>query len=413
MSSAYRLRLLPAFSLLCYALGGIEASTQNASRTNEQFSLERRRVLAFDTATKTVGPYTSKLMKDGSLRWRQPVVAPPGTKSISIMIRVESRPSVGSWEIHFRPMGKKNPEDVIRSDSDRGRFPEMWSNAISGNAVIVELYADAYPAGLMLRIDHYAYPINVSAPQGIIGNNEMRPVTISRAIQLLGKPVSRLRIKMNEGEALCTGFLLTTDLLITNFQCISTDEEAVGTHADFGYDHDGGGYEPFQVQKLETPDADSALDYSVVRVLGHPGNVYGHVIMPGTTPVSFEANGDRKLLVIEHPGGDFKHVSMSKKCEVVSDHAAGAEANALSDFGHHCDTKGGSSGSPVFDRETKLLVGLHHAGFDDSSTASGLLENQAVYLGYILCDIRKKTPLLYSEIMAGITKIPKDTCLVR
>ena len=99
-------------------------------------------------------------------------------------------------------------------------------------------------------------------------------------------------------------------------------------------------------------------------------------------------------MIIQHPGGEPKKFSL-EGCVVAGLQRAGASAEPT-DFGHECDTKGGSSGSPVFDRTTGRVVGLHHFGFRE-----GLDEpvNQAVEIGRILGDLRAQVdPAVFDRV---------------
>ncbi len=58
------------------------------------------------------------------------------------------------------------------------------------------------------------------------------------------------------------------------------------------------------------------------------------------------------------------------------------------DFEHRCDTLGGSSGSPVLDRASLNVVGLHHLGFLEGDTPV----NRAVLIADVLAKIRTQFP---------------------
>ena len=66
------------------------------------------------------------------------------------------------------------------------------------------------------------------------------------------------------------------------------------------------------------------------------------------------------------------------------------------DFGHRCDTLGGSSGAPVLDLQSGRIVGLHHWGYLDSDPDP---VNQAVHFRLILDDLRSDHLALFQEIV--------------
>jgi V8-like Glu-specific endopeptidase len=121
---------------------------------------------------------------------------------------------------------------------------------------------------------------------------------------------------------------------------------------------------------------------------GTPGSKYGSLAL-----TSLPTFPDKtKLVVVEHPGGEPKQVSI-KDCAVQGTTKMGVQSK--SDFGHTCDTLGGSSGSPVMRLSDGVLVGLHHFGF-----TSGDLDpvNQAVYIHLVIEDIRAHVPALAAGI---------------
>lgn len=193
----------------------------------------------------------------------------------------------------------------------------------------------------------------------------------------------------------CTEFLISDDLVVTNFHCIATSSDAANTWVDFGYDRKNAKFETFKVSKLEVTNYEEGFDYAVLRVAGAPGKKYGHINVPGGIPNAF-VGSPTALLLIEHPGGGPKMVSIIE-CQVSADSIAGVDATRMSDIGHHCDTLAGSSGSPVFASASHQLRGLHHLGFEDTER-KGPLQNQSVYIGYLVSDMEAQSSPVLSEI---------------
>ena len=81
--------------------------------------------------------------------------------------------------------------------------------------------------------------------------------------------------------------------------------------------------------------------------------------------------------MIEHPAGESKQVSRVD-CKVQGVDLIGRSTDKT-DFGHTCDTLGGSSGSPVLDPAHLEVVGLHHLAV----TTAGVVVNQAVNINLI------------------------------
>jgi hypothetical protein len=191
--------------------------------------------------------------------------------------------------------------------------------------------------------------------------------------------VGRIRFMSDDGgQYLCTGFLIAGDLIMTNHHCMKTQTEAASAQIDFDYDRAGS--HPLTITVKELVFADSDLDFAVHRLKKNPNRAFLKM-------ADSEIRDDESLLIIQHPAGEPKQIS-EKDCKVSGPTISGV-SSALTDFGHLCDTLGGSSGSPVIDLNSKVVVGLHHLGFLPTSDK---LVNQAVKMGPILKLIREQHP---------------------
>ena len=394
-------------ALSAQSAAGSDSSQPATGLENRHFIVNRNKVLVFSTKTVAVGPYSSTLaLNDDPIRWSKPVLAPAGTKQISVHVTTTGvAVPTGAWEIRFKDL-RGVQKDVVSADSPRAREGEFWSDDVPGNGVLVEVWANQVPTGLVVTIDRYSILSVPSVPQAIYGEDQrMSIIKAPPEIKKRGVPVARLRIKDARGEARCTGFLITDDLILTNFHCVSRNSQAVGTSADFGYDSPNATCKTFRGAKLELVNSDEGLDYALIRLMGKPGIEFGHVQLRDTGLAVLDIG--HKLLLIEHAAGQAKQASITD-CDVSARRIAGVNLKLLSDFGHHCDTLGGSSGSPVFDLASGELLGLHHLGFDDrqsmslaKSARTYSFENQAIYIGYIVQDIREQSRSLFQEIISG------------
>jgi hypothetical protein len=190
-------------------------------------------------------------------------------------------------------------------------------------------------------------------------------------------------------QANCTAFLVGARLLLTNQHCITNETELLSTLVDFNYDNTGSTPSGVRLEKIAAQSRE--LDYALVRLSEDP---------PGAGRLHFapsdEHDRDKQpLLIIQHPGGQPKHVSM-KDCHISGLGLVGVDVSQRSDFGHACDTLGGSSGSPVIDWNTRLVVGLHHFGFLPGAKDP---VNQAVMRTLILQDIRQQDAAAHAEMV--------------
>jgi hypothetical protein len=90
--------------------------------------------------------------------------------------------------------------------------------------------------------------------------------------------------------------------------------------------------------------------------------------------------------LIHHPRGQLKHLTQ-KDCVVDSpDHPSWFDRKAGMDFTHRCDSEGGSSGAPLFDRDG-FVVGVHHAGYGLDANGQCDQRNKAVKIEKIIDDL--------------------------
>ncbi|MCF3932392.1 trypsin-like peptidase domain-containing protein [Acuticoccus sp. M5D2P5] len=174
-------------------------------------------------------------------------------------------------------------------------------------------------------------------------------------IRRLGRPVGRLSIAVETDAGrqvgYCTATLIAEDLLLTNHHCIARNPAGRATEAVLwmGYlkPRSSVGVERYDVT-LDPVEDSAALDYAIHRVDGAPGAKWGTVALdPGGVVRDLQS-----LFVVHHPGGREQHVSLA--CATHSPALDGA------DMLHLCDTLPGSSGAPVFDNESRAMVGLHY-----------------------------------------------------
>ena len=221
-------------------------------------------------------------------------------------------------------------------------------------------------------------------PKSIVGPDQREPYRDQQEpIRTLGRSVVRLRFVDDDRkkEFTCTGFLVfTSSHVLTNEHCINSNKEMRSALVDF--DFDGGGSPMRSVRLSKLLDSNVELDYSLLE-LAEPADRSVLVLRSDS-----DADG-RGLLIVQHPGGEVKQVSI-RDCKVKGPQLPGTSATAT-DFGHTCDTLGGSSGSPVFDPTGLTVVGLHHFGFFDGDPNP---VNQAVRIGLVVEAIRKKFPEL-------------------
>ncbi|WP_441291252.1 trypsin-like peptidase domain-containing protein [Sorangium sp. KYC3313] len=158
------------------------------------------------------------------------------------------------------------------------------------------------------------------------------------------------RVKCDDGT-LGTGFLVTGDLLVTNHHVLGSREAAAATTVQFNYQKTADGRDG-QVEELRLePEAlfltSMKDDYTIVKVSGEPSARWGVIELQAS-----RIHAEDRVNVIQHPGGEQKQLSFFHNLVVF---VGEGRVQYLT------DTLPGSSGSPVFDKDWKL-VALHHSG---------------------------------------------------
>lgn len=236
--------------------------------------------------------------------------------------------------------------------------------------------------------DRIAVLVEPATPQAITppGDDSASIVTASPRIKDWGKSIARLQFIGADGNGyFCTAFVVSSTLMLTNNHCINTDAEMQSAVVEFDYDTDGAHVDSRRFAALLVHD--ETLDYSLLR-LARPSS---------RTPLPLKdmAVADKQgLLIIEHPAGKPKRVSIID-CQVRGPEMTGM-GQEKTDFGHFCDTEGGSSGSPIQDAQSGAVLGLHHLGFQ---TGANIVVNRGVKIGLILKDLAQKAPAVRAEIV--------------
>jgi lysyl endopeptidase len=175
---------------------------------------------------------------------------------------------------------------------------------------------------------------------------------------------------LSNGSLHCTAWRVgNTNRMLTNNHCIASQSELNGIEAQFDYQcATCGGNNPITPTKVSgatmyetSGDGGSGLDYTVFSVNNFETiQSFGTLYLDPRAPVAGE-----RIYIVGHGDGDPQELSLynntqgqtSDYCTVNNATTPGATHN----FDYMCDTSGGSSGSPVFSADHKV-IGLHHLG---------------------------------------------------
>lgn len=304
-------------------------------------------------------------------------VTKAGAAAIRLHFSVIQRGVPGAWSVAVRS-GDRQWEYVPAADET-----EFWSDEMPGASAVVTLISSVARPGVQLKVDRLAVSVQPTAPQSIVGADEREPWDqVQDPFRTLGRSVVRLRFvdDVKEKVFVCTGWLVFNSRhLLTNEHCINSVAEMRSALADVDFNQGATPARSVRFRRLMLSDA--RLDFSLLELeqpLDRPALVLG----------TAAAAGKQALGIVQHPAGQPKQLS-ERGCTVSLASVAGVTADTT-DFEHACDTLGGSSGSPVFDRTTLNVVGLHHLGFLPGDKPV----NRAVHIGAVLARIGASFPNL-------------------
>jgi hypothetical protein len=300
-----------------------------------------------------------------------------------------SQPNVGAIRIHFTIVDSGTPGVwAVRVGTGARQWDyvpvagetEFWSDEMPGDNATVSVISTTAKPGMKLTMDRTAGSQQPTVPKSVTIPDERQPwATVQEPFLTLGRSVVRLRFvdDVKKKVFVCTGWIVfDSQHMLTNNHCINSDAEMRSALADVDFDQ---GVTPLRsVRFRRLLMTDGRLDFSLLELeqpLNRPALSLGGAIA-----------ANQPLAVIEHPAGEPKQLS-EKGCSVGLTSVAGVTLDKT-DFEHLCDTLGGSSGSPVFDRATLRVVGLHHLGFLEGDKSV----NRAVVIPDVVNAIRAKFP---------------------
>lgn len=130
--------------------------------------------------------------------------------------------------------------------------------------------------------------------------------------------------------------------------------------------------------------APGELDYTIVQLADVP---------KGITPLTLRPDivkRDSRLTIIQHPGGDYKKISLMNNFVEYTDE------NVVQ---YTTSTEPGSSGSPVLNDDFHV-VAIHHSGgsLPEPATKRRYLRNEGIRISAILNDLRQAAPQIYERV---------------
>lgn len=233
-----------------------------------------------------------------------------------------------------------------------------------------------------------------SVAEKIIGENTLRDIfTLEVALD-----VARAVVRIQTASDLGTGFMIAPDLVMTNHHVIASAAAAEKSRFMFNYQLDRAGVatSPVVARALAgglfhtSPTAahnaaPGELDYTVIQLADAPGDRFAPLPLK---PAAIKR--DARLTIIQHPGGDYKKISMQNNFVEYVDAVV---------VQYTTSTEPGSSGSPVFNDDFDV-VAIHHAGGNlrEPTTARRYFRNEGIRMSAILDDLRANAPAIFERI---------------
>ncbi|MGH3734652.1 MAG: proprotein convertase P-domain-containing protein [Micromonosporaceae bacterium] len=259
------------------------------------------------------------------------------------------------------------------TDGGRG----FWAMSIDGDTAVVTLRTQRRTGGAVATIDKFwrGYTdaeIDAANPaiMSVCGTDARRDVVCYRdnhpTEYARSHAVARV---LKNGGAHCTSWRVgNTNRMMTNNHCMASQSELNSEEFQFNYEcatcggnNPGAGTKVAGDTMLKTSgDGGSGLDYTLFSVRNFDTiSSFGTLYLDPRVPTAGE-----RMYIIGHGDGDPKELSLYNNQQSASDYCTVNNVSApgsTHNFDYMCDTSGGSSGSPVFSADHKV-IGLHHLG---------------------------------------------------
>lgn len=219
-------------------------------------------------------------------------------------------------------------------------------------------------------------------PNTLVGVNTVRDTEDYAKTQIVA------RVEDNYGEGFCSGFRIGPDLFMTNYHCWEAYQCDLQFH--MGYETDRPEAEQGKWKCKEVLIKYEKFDFAIYRV--EPIGEIPTGVDFATAELSMQKlEVGLPLLVAGHPSARPKEFDLSDDCHLTL--AEPIDWYDRLNIQHKCDTEGGSSGSPVIDRASGRVIGIHWG-----ATGGSELGNHAIPMFLLLPYVKEQLPDLYAEL---------------
>jgi hypothetical protein len=295
------------------------------------------------------------------------------------------RAGLDPWEIDFANVPKVFWMWIVEEAHKRDKIPDLL-NVAKGDfpnidfGPLDQLLMHPTPGAVpRLSDDLWRGPTTATGVlEKVIGAQPtFLPVSFLEKGLLRAKAV----VRVESPSGLGSGFLTRNNLLITNNHMIPSLAEARATKIWFNYQKTAAGADAPMRELTLDPDGafatspmDGGDDWTAVRVRGEPNTEWLEL-------ADAAVNVNDYVNIIQHPAG------MPKQVALYHNVVAFADDHRVQ---YLTDTMPGSSGSPVFDSQWRV-VALHHSGgwLPEPGTNKVFFRNEGVHVRALLRGLKE------------------------
>jgi hypothetical protein len=332
-----------------------------------------------------------------------------------VRVLIEAQRADCNWFVTVRDKDYHVIQTLTRAD-----FPRRlrWTRRVPGPKAIVELQGCKGVSASQIKLNEMIFMESESRNTyystkvpGVFDWKDLYADTASLTMKpvgnyrSLGDHVGFIMSSSGSESWVCSGVLITKDLLLTNWHCGGPDPDVLAakdfwntqiindTIIDFSFDDDKTSREYMILERVGNNSYPEFIDRDFVLLRIAPLE-FQDTLRPVAISTARLISGQR-IQMVHHPNGKPKQISFG--CTVIDEEYGGWQKPQIkTEFTHQCDTERGSSGGAIFNLNGQL-IGLHHLGYDASSGQCDR-KNKAISMRAIVEFLQAKFPSIAAEL---------------
>jgi hypothetical protein len=321
------------------------------------------------------------------------LISEPNARYLRLRLRNESPGAADDWDVAIRD-GQQRLLFVVSPAMIRD---SIWTPRLPGAELRLQLRGGTERTAPRIRIAEYMY-MSVQAEHPFYsvqsdsqpGFHDLYASPTDNALRELGDSVGMLITGVEQQVWCCSGVMITSEHFLTNWHCGARRFDPDEAHWTAGVCADtlielawDGATVSREFACLSVVAKSKTKDFALLKVVPLQGTP--SIVVPARVRRGGLTEPDAVDL-IHHPRCAIKQITPS--CPVIATRYHGwLQTASTTEMSHVCDSEGGSSGSPLFDRRG-YVVGLHHLGFERGRDCIPVEKvNKAVRIDEILADL--------------------------